>query len=166
MLSSTNSAKSWLAYKDCAAVPAPVYVSSLCPISFTTLLCVHLPFSISSTSSFFCLLCSLTFICPLITHPSLQMLVGVVCRLARAEPCYNTSPYFICFTESRPQQWAVTGLSIMLSLVIDLRCASEDWGLTKQTNKQHARKERVKRRAHLQTDRRLTSAQKLGGDMK
>lgn len=43
-------------------------------------------------------------------------------------------PILFVFTESRPQQWALTGLSIMLGLVIDLRWASRDWGLRKQAN--------------------------------
>lgn len=46
------------------------------------------------------------------------------------KPALNLSvmpaPIFICFAESRPQQRALTGPSIMLGLVIDLRRASGD----------------------------------------
>lgn len=123
MLSTTGGkAESGLQQADNSAVGCCSPYASLCPSLFfpPTYIILAAPF----------LFLPLLFdICPpppssLFTTLYEHMLVWSISCLACLGHFCNAA--FICFTESRPQQWALTGLSIMLGPVIDLIRATRE----------------------------------------
>lgn len=84
---------------------------------------IHYPCCAICTSPFLFLPACLTPP-PHYSQLSMNMLVRSISCLACLGHLCNAA--FICFTESRPQQWALTGLSVMLGPVIDLIRATRE----------------------------------------